>query len=97
MTNSFNEIDIIGRALVAQIKLAHDLKKRVDELEAENAKLREALEATAAVLKIAANDCIEPTYLHPATKRYTTTRRKTRTHCIDAMRACWAALGKWPP
>ncbi len=71
------------------------LKRRIDELEAENAKLRAALEADADALRIAANDCTATKDFDATTRRYTA-RSKTRAHCVDAMRACWAALGKWP-
>jgi len=65
------------------------------ELEAENAKFRAALEAAADAFKVAANDCTATEDPDATTRRYTA-RRKTRTHCIDSMRACWTALGKWP-
>jgi len=66
------------------------------ELEAENAKLRAALEAAADAIRVAALDCTATENPDEPTRRYTA-RRKAKTHCIDAMRACWTALGKWPP
>lgn len=83
--------------LVQQVAL--ESLKRIDALEAENAKLRAALEAAASAFNEIAT--VRKAAMEEAIRTDPTTALvrviKIKIIVVDAMRACWTALGQWPP